>query len=122
MPLNQNELDEFHQQLVKWRKEIDDTLNQSLHAMHEDHPLNFPDPNDQASAEMDRNFDLRIHDRERKLIRKIDQAIERVKDQRFGICDQCGSDIGHKRLRARLVTTFCIECKTTQEQEERTHI
>ncbi|MDQ6961451.1 MAG: RNA polymerase-binding protein DksA [Mariprofundaceae bacterium] len=122
MPLNQNELHEFHQKLIKWRQDLDDTLQQNFHAMHEDNPLNFPDPNDQASAEVDRNFELRIHDRERKLIRKIDQAIERIKDHNFGFCDGCGGDIGFKRLVARLVTTLCIECKTTQEQEERTHI
>jgi DnaK suppressor protein len=80
----------------------------------------FPDPTDQASMETDLNFDLRIKDRERKLIRKIDQALDRIKEGDFGMCESCGGDIGVKRLQARPVTTLCIDCKTAQEQEERT--
>jgi DnaK suppressor protein len=78
----------------------------------------FPDMNDQATAEADQNFALRIKDRERKLIKKIDEALERLATRTYGICEGCGEDIPLKRLKARPVTTFCIECKTKQEQAE----
>ena len=80
---------------------------------------NFPDPTDRASAESDRNFELRIRDRERKLLTKITQAVERLEDDSYGICDACGEDIGEARLEARPVTTMCIECKTKQEDFEK---
>ena len=79
----------------------------------------FPDVSDQASAEVDQNFSMRIRDRERKLLKKIDEALERMSAATYGICERCGSDIPYKRLKARPVTTLCIECKTLQEQEER---
>jgi len=78
----------------------------------------FPDLSDQASAEMDQNFLLRLKDRERKLIKKIDEALERMATNVYGICESCGQDIPYNRLKARPVTTLCIECKTLQEQEE----
>ena len=78
----------------------------------------FPDMNDQATAEADQNFALRIKDRERKLIKKIDEALERLSARTYGICEGCGEEIPLKRLKARPVTTFCIACKTQQEQEE----
>jgi DnaK suppressor protein len=80
---------------------------------------NFPDPNDRATLESDRNFELRIRDRERKLIVKIQEAIKRLDDGVFGICDVCGGTISEKRLIARPVTTQCINCKTKQEKIER---
>lgn len=79
----------------------------------------FPDPTDRASLETDRNFLLRIRDRERKLIGKIKEALQRIEDGTYGICEACGEPIGEKRLLARPVTTLCIECKARQEKEER---
>jgi len=79
----------------------------------------FPDPTDRASLESDRNFMLRIRDRERKLIGKIRQALQRIEDGSFGICESCGDEISEERLKARPVTTLCIECKTKQEAEEK---
>ena len=79
----------------------------------------FPDLGDQATAEIERNFMLRLKGRERKLLKKIDEAIERINQGIFGICDKCGLDIGIKRLEARPVTTMCIDCKTLQEEEEK---
>jgi DnaK suppressor protein len=78
----------------------------------------FPDMNDQATAEADQNFALRIKDRERKLIKKIDEALDRLMTRTYGICEDSGEEIPLKRLKARPVTTLCIECKTRQEQEE----
>ena len=80
---------------------------------------NFPDPTDRASLESDRNFMLRIRDRENKLIKKIKKALERIDDDTFGICEKCGGDISLKRIKARPVTTQCIECKTKEEALEK---
>ena len=80
---------------------------------------NFPDPNDRATLESERNFELRIRDRERKLIAKLQEAIKRIDEGTFGICDSCGGPISEKRLMARPVTTECIECKTKQEKLEK---
>jgi DnaK suppressor protein len=79
----------------------------------------FPDLGDQATAETDRNFMLRLRGREQRLLKKIDEAIERIDNGTFGICDDCGNEIDIKRLDARPVTTMCIECKTLQEEEEK---
>lgn len=79
----------------------------------------FPDPTDRATLETDRNFTLRIRDRERKLIGKIKEALERIENGTYGYCEACGEPIGEKRLMARPVTTLCIRCKEKQEQQER---
>lgn len=80
---------------------------------------NFPDPTDRATQESDRNFELRIRDRERKLINKIKDALERIDNGEFGICEECGDEISEARLKARPVTTLCINCKMEAEQKER---
>ena len=79
----------------------------------------FPDLGDQASAEIDRNFMLRLRGREQKLLKKIDSSIEKVDNGTFGICEVCGQDIDLKRLEVRPVTTMCIQCKLEQEEEEK---
>ncbi|NWF52440.1 MAG: RNA polymerase-binding protein DksA [Nitrospirae bacterium] len=79
----------------------------------------FPDLGDQATAETERNFMLRLRGRERRLLKKIDDAIERIDSGVFGICEKCGMEIDIRRLEARPVTTLCIECKTQQEEEEK---
>lgn len=80
---------------------------------------NLPDPADRASLESDRNFTLRIRDRERKLIGKIKEALERIGNDTYGICEECGEDISGQRLEARPVTTLCIDCKKKQETVEK---
>ena len=80
---------------------------------------NFPDPTDRASLEADRNFMLRIRDREHKLIKKIKKALDRIDNGTFGICESCGEDIAIKRLKARPVTSQCIECKSKEEAFEK---
>ncbi len=84
-----------------------------------DQKENFPDPTDRASLETDRNFMLRIRDREHKLIKKIKKALNRIENGTFGICDTCGEPISIKRLKARPVTTQCIDCKTKEEAKEK---
>jgi len=80
---------------------------------------NFPDPTDRATQESDRNFELRIRDRERKLINKIKDALDRIDNGEFGICEECGDEISEARLKVRPVTTLCINCKMEAEQKER---
>jgi len=82
-------------------------------------PEALPDVSDQASAEEDQRFSIRIMEREQNLLKKVNEALDRMKKQTYGICEQCGEEIPYKRLKARPVTTFCIECKTLQEQKER---
>jgi DnaK suppressor protein len=83
------------------------------------HKENLPDPSDRATLESDRNFTLRIRDRERKLIGKIKEALERIELGTYGICEDCGEEISTERLKARPVTTLCIDCKKSQETEEK---
>ena len=80
---------------------------------------NFPDPTDRASLESERNFMLRIRDRENKLIKKIRKALNRIERGTFGVCEECGEKITIKRLKARPVTTQCIDCKTKEEASEK---
>ncbi len=80
---------------------------------------NMPDPLDRATLESDRNFTLRIRDRERKLIGKIKEALERIDGGTYGICEACGEGISEARLKARPVTTLCIDCKKKQETDEK---
>ena len=79
----------------------------------------FPDLIDQATAEVDRSFVTRLKEREQKLVKKIDEALERITANTYGICEGCGEVIPYERLKARPVTTLCIQCKTTQEEEEK---
>jgi DnaK suppressor protein len=79
----------------------------------------FADPTDRATLESDRNFTLRIRDRERKLIAKIKEAMERIENGTYGVCETCGEEISEARLKARPVTTLCIDCKTRQEMDEK---
>ncbi|MEK6691286.1 MAG: RNA polymerase-binding protein DksA [Nitrospirota bacterium] len=81
--------------------------------------LTFPDLGDQATAESDRSFLLRLRGREQKLLKKIEDALEKIESGTYGICETCGEKISIKRLEARPVTTLCIECKTKQEKEEK---
>lgn len=111
------------------KKEFKQLLNQQLDSLLEEagktvsemteEKTNFPDPTDRASLESDRNFELRIRDRERRLINKIREALTRIDDDTFGLCESCEEPIGADRLRARPVTTLCIECKTEQERQEK---
>jgi DnaK suppressor protein len=80
---------------------------------------NLPDLGDQATAVADQNFMLRLKEREQKLLKKIDEALDRITQGTFGVCESCGGEISFKRLKARPVTTLCIECKTKQEEDEK---
>jgi DnaK suppressor protein len=111
---------EFFRELLNERlKAILEEAGKTVKGMTNDRD-SFPDPTDRANLETDRNFLLRIRDRERKLIGKINEALARIGDDRtFGICEECGDDISEERLKARPMTTLCIDCKTKAEEEEK---
>ncbi len=116
--MKKKKLKYFEEKLKAWKEELVHEAGRTVNGMHEE-KAQFADPTDRASMETDRNFLLRIRDRERKLIGKIDMALGRVEDESFGLCDHCGEDIELKRLEARPVATLCIHCKTIQEEEEK---
>ena len=116
--MNQGKVEYFRGILQKQLDELIDEAFKTVNGMTNSKE-NFPDPTDRAALETDRNFLLRIRDRERKLIEKIKEALERIDKGTFGICTLCGRDIGEERLRARPVTTLCIDCKKKQEAREK---
>jgi DnaK suppressor protein len=108
----------FKEFLTKRMEELLSQANDTVSDMHTPKG-NFPDPADRATYEADRNFELRIRDREHKLIKKVKNALERIENESFGICEKCGEEISVERLKARPVTTLCIECKTKEEALEK---
>lgn len=116
--MDAKQLAEFHVLLQSQMDELLQDADKTVSDMTET-KINFPDPTDRASLESDRNFELRIRDRERKLIIKIREAISRIEDGTFGQCEKCEEEIGAERLLARAVTTLCIDCKTEQEKKEK---
>jgi len=116
--MEQEVLDNFKKLLEEKREDILREAERTLSELNEQGG-NIPDPNDRASAESGRNFELRIRQREQKLLSKIDSALQRIADDEFGECEDCGDLIGMKRLEARPVTSLCIECKTAQESKEK---
>lgn len=116
--MEQGKIEEFK---VLLQGQLEEILRDAGRTMADmtDEKTNFPDPTDRASLESDRNFELRIRDRERKLANKIREALERIEEGEFGVCESCGEEIGEARLKARPVTTLCIDCKTEQERQER---
>jgi DnaK suppressor protein len=116
--MDKETLELFRTQLLEKKEEIHSETGKTLSEMT-DQTSNVPDPNDRATIESGRSFELRIRDRERKLLSKIDEAIARIDEGSFGICEDCDEEIGLKRLEARPVTTLCIDCKTIQETKEK---
>ncbi len=111
-------MEKFREQLKNKQAEIYAEVGKTLSEMT-DQTSNIPDPNDRATVESGRSFELRIRDREQKLLSKIEEALNRIDEGTFGICEDCGEEIGLKRLEARPVTTLCIDCKTLQETREK---
>lgn len=116
--MDKKQLELFRTQLLLKKQEIITDAGKTMTEMT-DQTTNVPDPNDRATLESGRSFELRIRDRERKLVTKIDEAIARIDDGSYGVCEDCGEEIGMKRLEARPVTTLCIDCKTLQETREK---
>ncbi|MGH7230074.1 MAG: RNA polymerase-binding protein DksA [Nitrospiraceae bacterium] len=109
--------DSIRADLQRQRRELLDEAGEALTNRQEIEA--FPDLSDQATAEVDQNFELRLKERHQKLLKKIDEALDRMATNTYGICERCGEEIPFKRLKARPVTTLCIDCKTLQEQEEK---
>jgi len=116
--MDKKNLEKFRQLLTQQLDGLLREVGKTVSEMTEEN-FNFPDPTDRASLESDRNFELRIRDRERMLINKIRQALARIEDGSFGFCESCDEAIGNERLLARPVTTLCIDCKTEQERQEK---
>ncbi|MBF0583792.1 MAG: RNA polymerase-binding protein DksA [Magnetococcales bacterium] len=111
----------FCRLLLEWRRQLVDDADKTLAAMTEEKAI-FADPTDRAALETDRNFELRTRDRERKLIAKIDRTIAIIEADEYGYCEECGVEIGLKRLEARPVTDLCIGCKTRAERREKVNL
>jgi DnaK suppressor protein len=116
--LNQRQLKWFEKLLTERRQELLQEAGRTVSGMNE-LKENFPEPADRAALEADRNATLRIRDRERKLLSKIEEALERIEDGTYGVCEECGEPIAVERLKARPVTTLCIDCKADQEADEK---
>ncbi len=116
--MNKSQQQQFREQLEEMKNGIISDVEQTLNDMTSQSG-NIPDPNDRATVESDRSFELRLRGRERKLLDKIDEAITRIEEGTYGICQECGEGIRLKRLEARPVAEFCIDCKIKQEQQEK---
>lgn len=108
----------FKTMLSALKVELSRDIDRTVHEMQDDATV-FADPNDRASQESDISLELRSRDRERKLIKKIDETIARIDKDDYGYCENCGIEIGLKRLEARPTATLCIDCKTVDEQREK---
>ncbi len=110
--------EQFRELLLEEMKTLLSEADRTVQEMGDD-ASHFPDPADRATQESDRTFELRIRDRERKLANKVREALERIDNGTFGICENCGAEISEARLRVRPVTTQCIDCKMEAEQKEK---
>jgi DnaK suppressor protein len=115
--MREKKIQEVKKKLLKQKEALLSEADDARNSLPEERV--FPELGDQASAEIDKNFMLRLRGRERQLLKKIDEAIDKIESGTYGICEACGEDINIKRLEARPVTTMCIECKTEQEEEEK---
>ena len=116
--MNPSQVEHFRKILESWKQELMEKVDETVHHM-QDEASNFPDPNDRASQESDFTMELRARDRERKLIKKIEEGMQRLDDGEFGFCESCGVEIGVRRLEARPTATLCIDCKELDEIRER---
>lgn len=116
--MNPRQLGHFRQMLEEMKRGLSQDIERTVHTMQDEATI-FADPNDRASQESDMSLELRNRDRERKLIKKIEETIARIDSGEYGYCDSCGVEIGLKRLEARPTATLCIDCKTLDEMRER---
>ena len=116
--MNERQKDHFREILLAWKRELMEEVDRTVHHM-KDEASNFPDPNDRATQESEFSLELRTRDRERKLIKKIDETITKLDNDEYGYCDACGVEIGIRRLEARPTASLCIDCKTLDEIREK---
>jgi len=117
--MRKTKLEFFRKKLQEWRDTLLREAAKTLDLERSNQWIDSGDFGDQAAIETDHNIMLRIREREKKLINKIDQALEKIENNTYGICEECGGNIGEKRLEARLVASLCIDCKIKQEKSER---
>lgn len=116
--MNDAQREHFKHILLGWKKELMEEVDRTVHHM-QDEAANFPDPNDRATQESEFTMELRARDRERKLIKKIDESVDKLDKGEYGFCEQCGVDIGLRRLEARPTAVLCIDCKSLDEIREK---
>jgi len=116
--MNDTQVGHFREILMAWKNELMEEVDRTVHHM-QDEAANFPDPNDRATQESEFSMELRTRDRERKLIKKIDEALSMLDTREYGFCESCGVEIGIRRLEARPTATQCIDCKTLDEIREK---
>jgi DnaK suppressor protein len=116
--MNEAQLEHFQNILKNWKAQLMREVDRTVHHMQDD-AANFPDPNDRATQESEFSLELRTRDRERRLIKKIDEALKEIESGDYGYCESCGIDIGIRRLEARPTATLCIDCKTLDEIREK---
>ncbi len=116
--MSKEQLEHFRQILNNWKRDLMQEVDRTVLHM-KDEAANFPDPNDRATQESEFSLELRTRDRERKLIRKIDEALKRIDDGTYGYCVETGEEIGIKRLEARPVATLCVEAQERRERREK---
>ena len=116
--MNPKQLAHFKKMLEEMKRDLSQDIDRTVHTMQDEATI-FADPNDRASQESDMSLELRNRDRERKLIKKIDETIARIDAGEYGYCESCGVEIGLKRLEARPTATLCIDCKTLDELREK---
>ncbi|MCC7182735.1 MAG: RNA polymerase-binding protein DksA [Rhodocyclaceae bacterium] len=116
--MNAKQTAHFREILLALKSELQGDIERTVHTMQDEATV-FADPNDRASQESDIAIELRSRDRERKLVKKIDEALMRIDSGEYGYCESCGVEIGLKRLEARPTATMCIDCKTLEELREK---
>ena len=116
--MNEEQVEHFRNILLTWKKELMEEVDRTVHHMQDD-AANFPDPNDRATQESEFSMELRARDRERKLIKKIEESMQNLENEDYGYCEACGVEIGVKRLEARPTATLCIDCKILDEIKEK---
>jgi DnaK suppressor protein len=116
--MNEAQLKHFEGILKNWKAELMQGVDRTVNHMQDD-AANFPDPNDRATQESEFSLELRTRDRERRLIKKIDDALKEIESGDYGYCESCGIEIGIRRLEARPTATLCIDCKTLDEIREK---
>ncbi len=116
--MNDAQLEHFEHLLKNWKSQLMEEVDRTVSHMQDD-AANFPDPNDRATQESEFSLELRTRDRERKLIKKIDESLKEIESGDYGYCETCGIEIGIRRLEARPTATLCIDCKTLDEIREK---
>lgn len=116
--MSEGQLEHFRNILLAWKRELMEEVDRTVLHMKDD-AANFPDPNDRATQESEFGLELRTRDRERKLLKKIDAALQRIEDGSYGYCEETGDEIGLRRLEARPVATLCVEAQERRELAER---